>query len=46
LKDDFYCNVIDWNQNNELGVALGSILYIWNSETGDANSIHEMTDES
>ena len=40
LQDDFYYNVIDWNVRNELLVALGSILYVWNADTGDANEVH------
>lgn len=32
IKNDFYMNVLDWGNNNILAVALGSELYLWNSE--------------
>ena len=41
LQDDFYYNVIDWNQRNELLVALGNVLYVWNAETGEADSVYQ-----
>ena len=44
MQDNFYYNVIDWNTRNELLVALGNVLYVWNADTGDAQSIYQ-TDE-
>lgn len=34
LLDDFYLNLIDWSSTNNLTVALGPTVYIWNAETG------------
>jgi len=28
LVDDFYLNLVDWSPNNQLAVALGSIVYV------------------
>ncbi|GMN41084.1 hypothetical protein TIFTF001_010297 [Ficus carica] len=32
IKNDFYMNILDWGNDNVLAVALGSELYLWNSE--------------
>lgn len=29
LQDDFYLNLIDWSENNQIAVALDSSLYLW-----------------
>ena len=35
LIDDYYLNLLDWNANNVLAVALGDSVYLWNASTGD-----------
>ncbi|XP_067677705.1 cell division cycle protein 20 homolog [Haliotis asinina] len=30
LRDDFYCNVLDWGPNGCIAVALGANTYVWN----------------
>ena len=35
LKDDFYLNIIDWSEKNNIGVALGNKAYCWNYNTND-----------
>ncbi|EXC21080.1 Anaphase-promoting complex subunit cdc20 [Morus notabilis] len=32
IKNDFYMNILDWGNNSLIAVALGSELYLWNSE--------------
>jgi cell division cycle 20-like protein 1 (cofactor of APC complex) len=29
LQDDFYLNLLDWSDNNQIAVALDSSLYVW-----------------
>ena len=29
LQDDFYLNLVDWSDNNQIAVALDTSLYIW-----------------
>lgn len=38
LLDDFYVNVIDWSQSNNIGVGLGNTCYIWSFNT---NGVHK-----
>eukprot|EP00892_Ulva_mutabilis_P004073 jgi/Ulvmu1/2037/UM120_0033.1 len=44
MLDDFYSNVLDWGANNQLMVALGSTLYLWNGDTGDVDLFQEFDD--
>jgi cell division cycle 20, cofactor of APC complex len=39
LLDDFYCNVLDWSEENVLAVGLGRNVYAWNAATGDINLV-------
>nr|XP_036878231.1 cell division cycle protein 20 homolog B [Manis javanica] len=32
LRDDYYLNILDWNFQNLVAIALGSSVYIWNGE--------------
>jgi len=34
LIDDYYLNLLDWNAQNILAVALGDSVYLWNATTG------------
>ena len=34
LMDDYYLNLLDWNADNILGVALGESVYLWNAANG------------
>ncbi|GAB1218838.1 hypothetical protein ENUP19_0004G0068 [Entamoeba nuttalli] len=43
--DDFYLNIIHWNTQHELLVALTDVLYIWNSESGEANEIYKCSND-
>ena len=35
LVDDYYLNLLDWNQDNILAVCLAQTVYLWNANTGD-----------
>ncbi|KAF3433221.1 hypothetical protein FNV43_RR24323 [Rhamnella rubrinervis] len=45
LKNDFYMNIMDWGKNNTLAVALGSELFLWNSDSQKAHKLLKV-DES
>ena len=40
MEDDYYLNLMDWNPENILAVALGRTVYLWSAESGE---IHELT---
>ncbi|XP_031792858.1 cell division cycle protein 20 homolog B [Sarcophilus harrisii] len=35
LRDDYYLNILDWNSEGLLALALGSAVHIWNGESHD-----------
>ncbi|XP_072462746.1 cell division cycle protein 20 homolog B [Notamacropus eugenii] len=35
LQDDYYLNILDWNSEGLLALALGSAVHIWNGESHD-----------
>jgi cell division cycle protein 20 (cofactor of APC complex) len=37
--DDYYLNLLDWSSGNQLAVALGNTLYLWNRSTGEINEL-------
>lgn len=39
LLDDYYLNLLDWNADNILAIALGQTVYLWNPETGDIEEL-------
>ncbi len=39
LLDDYYLNLIDWSSDNQLAVALGSSIYLWNAAAGSINEL-------
>ena len=43
LLDDYYLNLLDWNSQNVLSIALGSSVYLWNASSG---SIEELKGDS
>jgi cell division cycle 20-like protein 1, cofactor of APC complex len=44
LQDDFYLNLVDWSQSNQLAVALGTSVYIWNANTVDVSELTNIGD--
>jgi WD40 repeat protein len=41
LQDDFYLNLLDWSENNQIAVALDSSLYIWSGCSSDVTRLYE-----
>lgn len=39
LLDDFYLNLLDWNKDNVLAVALGQVVYLWDAETSEIREL-------
>ena len=39
LIDDYYLNLIDWGSSNQVAVALGCTVYMWNADTGAINQL-------
>ena len=34
IRDDYYLNLLDWNNANVLGIALNQTVYMWNASSG------------
>ncbi|KAL7714956.1 WD repeat-containing protein slp1 [Entamoeba marina] len=43
--DDYYLNLIKWNNKHQLVVALSDVLYLWNSDTGDAFELFKCSND-
>lgn len=41
LMDDFYVNVIDWSQQNNVAVGLGNTSYLWNFYNNNVEKVFE-----
>ena len=39
LVDDYYLNLLDWNKDNVISVALGSTVYLWNASSGEIQEL-------
>lgn len=46
LQDDFYMNVLDWSVNDNLSVALGNCLYLWNYKTSELKKLKSYSSNS
>lgn len=42
MLEDYYLNLLDWNRNNILAVALNKTVYLWNASTGGITKLHEL----
>ncbi|XP_043236791.1 cell division cycle protein 20 homolog [Amphibalanus amphitrite] len=42
LLDDYYLHLLDWSSSNQLAVALGSSVYVWNAADGTIASLTQM----
>jgi hypothetical protein len=40
LQDDFYLNLLDWSENNQIAVALDNALYIWSGCSSDVSRLY------
>eukprot|EP01067_Filipodium_phascolosomae_P002170 Filipodium_phascolosomae@DN2316_c0_g1_i4.p1 len=45
LVDDFYLNLLDWSSTNNVAVALGSCVYVWNGSTGSVTKLLDLPEE-
>lgn len=47
LKDDYYLNLVDWSEQNDLVVGLSSCVYIWSATSSKVTKLHDLgnTDE-
>lgn len=43
LQDDFYLNLIDWSEDNQLAVGLGNCIYLWNASNSKVTKLCELT---
>lgn len=41
LQDDFYLNLIDWSEKNQIAVALDSSLYLWSGCSSEITRLYE-----
>lgn len=41
LRDDFYLNLVDWSDNDNIGVGLQTSLYIWSGCTSKVRKVYE-----
>lgn len=41
LQDDFYLNLLDWSENDQIVVALDSSAYVWSSCSTDKHKIYQ-----
>ncbi|KAK7344768.1 hypothetical protein VNO77_14800 [Canavalia gladiata] len=44
IRNDFYTNIIDWGKNNMLAVALGSEMFLWNSQNSNVFKLFKGTE--
>ena len=42
LLDDYYLHLLDWSSTNQLAVALGGSVYVWNASDGTIASLTQM----
>ncbi|WFD03318.1 substrate-specific activator of APC-dependent proteolysis [Malassezia obtusa] len=42
LADDFYLNLVDWSNQDVLGVGLGKCVYLWSAKTSNVTKLCEL----
>jgi len=45
LRDDFYLNLVDWSDSNNLAVALSQCVYIWSASSSEVTKLHDYAEE-
>lgn len=45
MRDDFYLNVVDWNENNILAVGLSQQVYIWSASSSQVAKLHDYAED-
>ncbi|TKY44457.1 Cell division cycle 20.2, cofactor of APC complex [Spatholobus suberectus] len=43
IRNDYYANIMDWGKNHMLAIALGSDMYLWNSENSNVFKLFSAT---
>ena len=43
LQDDFYLNLIDWSEQNILGVGLGYCVYLWSAVNSKVTKLCDLS---
>lgn len=46
IVPDFYSNLLHWSSSSVIAIALQSAVHTWNSETGEANFLVDLDEES
>lgn len=46
LRDDYYLNLVDWSDSNNLAVALHSCVYIWSASSSSVTKLHDYTESN
>ncbi|QHO05031.1 hypothetical protein HN51_060380 [Arachis hypogaea] len=46
IRNDYYTNLLDWGKNNILAVALGSEMYLWNSQNSNVLKLFTVTNNN
>ena len=46
LLDDYYINLLSWNDSNVLAVALANTVYLWNAASGDIQELCTYEDDT
>ena len=46
LQDDYYLNVVDWSQTDNLAVGLAQCVYLWNFKTNKIDKISENQEQN
>ena len=44
LKDDYYLNLVDWSEQNDLCVGLSNCVYIWSATSSKVTKLHDLGD--
>lgn len=42
LKDDYYLNLVDWSELNDLVVGLSSCVYIWSATSSKVTKLYDL----
>ncbi len=45
IRDDYYCNLLDWSGHNVLAVALDDTLYLWNATSGQIDELFQLRED-
>ena len=46
LSDDFYLNLIDWSNHNQLAVGLSNSIYLWNADNSKVTRLCQLNNDS